>query len=133
MTMHKSLVIPAVLCTVLGNVVAAEKGIPPQLQRPADIATERIDRPQRPAAHSSNAVPQATLTQAEVVRLAKTVAKKETGKKFDDYELKSVIFDPQNREWTVSFDPKPPRRASKECLTVFVKDDTKETRVHQCS
>jgi hypothetical protein len=76
---------------------------------------------------------QSTLTQAEVVRLAKSVAKKEMGKKFDDYEVNSVIFDPQNREWTVSFHPKPPRRASEGCVTVFVKDDTNETSVHQCS
>jgi hypothetical protein len=97
------------------------------------MATERVDRPQRPVGHSFGAVTQSALTQAEVVRLAKTAAKKETGKKFDDYELNSVIFDPQNREWAVLFNPKPPRRASEACLTVFVKGDTKETRVHQCS
>jgi hypothetical protein len=131
--MHKRLVIAAVLCTVLGNVVAAEKGMSSHLQRPADIVTERVDRSQRPAPHLTGAVTHSTLTQAEVVRLAKTVAKKETGKKFDDYEVNSVIFDPLNREWTISFLPKPPRRATEECLTVFVKDDTKETRVHQCS
>jgi hypothetical protein len=130
--MRTSFVIPAVLCTVVANAVAAEKGIPPQVQRPPDIATERLDRPQRRPAQSPDVVTQATLTQAEVVRLAKIAAKNEKGKTFDDYDLKSVSFDPTNREWTVSFDPKPPRRPSEECLLVIVKDDTKGTKVLRC-
>ena len=70
--------------------------------------------------------------QTEVVRLAKSAANKEKGRTLDDYDLKSVIFDPNNREWTVSFDSKPPRRASAECLLVIVKDDTRETNVLRC-
>jgi hypothetical protein len=70
--------------------------------------------------------------QSEVVRLAKSSAKKEKGRTFDDYHLRSVIFDPNNREWTVSFDPKPPRLASAEYLLVIVKDDTRESNVLRC-
>jgi hypothetical protein len=70
--------------------------------------------------------------QTEVVRLAKSAAKKEKGRTFDDYHLRSVIFDPNNREWTVSFDPKPPCHASAECLLVIVKDDTRESNVLRC-
>ena len=75
---------------------------------------------------------QATLKQAEVVRLAKTAAKKENDKTLDDYDLKSVTFDRTNREWNVSFDPKRARRAPGECFIVIVKDDTKETNVRRC-
>ena len=118
--MQKSFIITAVLYAVVGSAVAEEKGISPQLQRPPDIATERLDRPQLPQAQSPGAVTHTTLTQAEVVRLAKSAAKKEKGRKLDDYDLRSVIFDTENREWTVSFDPKPPRRASAECLLISV-------------
>jgi hypothetical protein len=129
--MRTSFVILAVLCTVVGNAVAAEKGISSQVQRPPDMTTERLERPQRSPTDSPDTL-HAILTQAEVVRLAKTTAKKEKGKTFDGYDLKSVTFDPTNREWTVSFDPKPPRRASEECLLVVVKDDTRETKVLRC-
>jgi hypothetical protein len=129
--MQTSFVIPAILCTMVGNAVAAEKDISPQVLRPPDMATERLERPQRSPTDSPDAL-HAKLTQAEVVRLAKAAAKKEKGKTFDDYDLKSVTFDPTNQEWTVSFDPKPPRRASEECLLVIVKDDTRETKLLRC-
>jgi hypothetical protein len=129
--MRTTLVIPAILCTMVGNAVAAEQGIPPQVQRPPDMTTERVERPQRSPTDSPDAL-HAILTQAEVIRLAKAAAKKEKGKTFDDYDLKSVTSDPTTREWTVSFDPKPPRRASEECLLVIVKDDTRETKVLRC-
>lgn len=86
----------------------------------------------RPPARSPDALNQAKLTQPEVVKLAKTAAKKEKDKKFDAYDLKSVTFDPTNRAWTVSFDPKPPHRASEECFLVIVQDDTRETNALRC-
>jgi len=130
--MHKTFIFTAVLYAVVGNALAEEKDISSQLPRPSDIAIERGDRPQRPAAHSPSGFNSATLMQTEVVRLAKSAAKKQKGKKLDDYDLRSVIFDAKTREWTVSFDPKPPRRASAECLLVTVKDDTRETSVLRC-
>jgi len=121
-----SLVIRVVLCTVVGTAIAEERGLPPQLQRPPDMAIER------PPVRSPEGSNQAVLTQAEVVKLSKSAARKAKDKKLDDYDLKSVTFDPTNREWTVSFDPKPPRRASEECFLVTVKDETKETKVLRC-
>ena len=127
-----SLVIRVVLCTVVGTAIAEERGLPPQLQRPPDMAIERLERPERPPVRSPEGSNQAVLTQAEVVKLSKSAARKEKDQKLDDYDLKSVTFDPTNREWTVSFDPKPPRRASEECFLVTVKDETKETKVLRC-
>jgi len=130
--MQTSLVIPAVLCTVVGTAVAEERGFPPQLQRPPDIAIERLERPERPPVRSPDSPKNAVLTQAEVVKLSKSAARKEKAKKLDDYDLKSVTFDPANREWTASFDPKLPRRASEECFLVIVKDETRETKLLRC-
>ena len=93
---------------------------------------ESRDRPFRFSAQSSSGMGQATLMQAEAVRLAKNAAKKEKGKKLDEYDLNSVIFDPQNQEWTVSFNPKFSSRASEKCLLVIVRDDTRETKVLSC-
>jgi len=130
--MHKSLIIPAVLGTVIGNAGAVDTGIPLQVQRPQDMTIERVEGLQQPTTRSPEALNQALLPQVEVIRLAKIAARKERGKKFDDYDLNSVTFDPTNREWTASFDPKPPRRSSLECLLVIVKDDTRATKVLQC-
>lgn len=103
----------AILCTLVANAIAAERDIRSQAPPPA---------------HALN---QATMIQADVLKLAKTTAKHEKGKKFDDYELKSVVFDPQSREWTVSFDSKA-RHTLNECFLVIVNDDTKETKVLRC-
>lgn len=130
--MQTSFVIPVVLCTVVGTAVAEERGLPPQLQRPPDMAIERLERPERPPVRSPDGSNQAVLTQGEVVKLSKSAARKEKDKKLDDYDLKSVTFDPANREWTASFDPKPPRRASEECFLVIVKDETRETKLLRC-
>jgi hypothetical protein len=73
----------------------------------------------------------ATLMQADVLNLAKTTAKRETGRAFDDYQLDSVIFDPQSREWTVSFQSKA-RQTSKGCLIVVVNDATRATKMLRC-
>src|SRR5262249_46659191 len=99
---------------------------------PSDMAVERLDRPEHPPIPSSEASNQARLKQAEVVKLAKTAAKTEKAKLVDNYELKSVTFDPTNREWSVSFDPKPPRLPSEECFLVIVKDETRQTKLLRC-
>ena len=130
--MQKSVIITVVLCAVVGSAVAEENNTATQLSRPSDITMERGDRPQRPLVHVSSGFSSATLMQTEVVKLANSAAKKEKGRTFVDYHLRSVIFDPNNREWTVSFGSKPPRRASAECLLVIVKDDTRESNVLRC-
>lgn len=112
---------------------AGERGITPPLQRLPDIPTERLERPRPEQDRLSREQQKAALRHAEAIGLAKTAAKKELGKSFDDHELKAVVFDPLTRIWSVTFDPKPPRRASEACLTIFVRDDTKDTNVGHCS
>jgi hypothetical protein len=72
------------------------------------------------------------LTQPEVLILAKTAARKVVRQKIYDYDVTSVIFDARAREWSVLFDQKPPRTASRSCLYVYVKDDTKDATVRPC-
>ena len=72
------------------------------------------------------------LTQPEVLVLAKTAARKVVRQKIYDYDVTSVIFDAGAREWSVLFDQKPPRTASRGCLYVYVKDDTKNATVRPC-
>ncbi len=130
--MQSRVVITTVLCTVVGNTMAAETDLPRQVPRSSDATSERLKHLQQASTRSLVAGNQAVLTQAEAIRLAKMAAKKEKGKQLDDYELNSVIFDPTNREWTTSFEPKPSRRSSLKCLLIVVKDDTKETKVLPC-
>jgi len=74
----------------------------------------------------------AQLTQPEVLALAKTTARKVVRQKIYDYEIKSVIFDSHAREWSVLFEQQPPSAASRGCLYVYVKDDTKDSTVRPC-
>ena len=106
-------VILAVLFGITEKTIAAENGPSPETQRSATGARQAI------------------LTQAEVVTLAKASAKQEKGKEIDTYELKSVVFDPQSGEWTVSFAAKPPK-PSEPCFLVVIKDDTRETKTIRC-
>lgn len=72
------------------------------------------------------------LTQPEVLILAKSAARKVVRQKIYDYDVTSVIFDARAREWSVLFDQKPPSTASRTCLYVHVKDDTKDATVQPC-
>jgi hypothetical protein len=76
--------------------------------------------------------PPVHLTQPEVLTLAKTAAQKVVRQKIYDYDITSVIFDARAREWSVLFDQKPPHNASRSCLYVYVKDDTKDATVQPC-
>jgi len=105
------------------NSMNADIGVQ-RVARPLDVPSERLERPRHP-------VPP-LLSHAEVIGLAKAVAKKELGKRFDDVEVKSVVFEPGTGLWSVSFDPKPPRRPSDGCLIVFVHDKDKSTDLQHC-
>jgi hypothetical protein len=111
---------------------AGERGINPQLQRPLDIPTERLERP-RSEQDRPVSVQQTNLRQTNVIALAKAAAKKELGKSYDDYELKAVVFDATEKIWSVTFDPKQPRHSSEACVIIFVHDDTKDTKLRHCS
>jgi len=113
--------------------LASEPILPPQLQRPPDSGALRLDRPQREEHRTTRREGHATLDQAEAIKLAKATGKKEVGKQFDDYDLKAVIFEPQDREWSVLFERRPPRAGAHECFYVYVDDETKETRFQPCS
>lgn len=112
---------------------AGEREMYTQLARPPDIATERLERPRPEPDRLSSGRPKANLRQAEVIALAKAAATKELGQSFDGFELKAVVFDPTAKIWSVTFDPKPPRRSSEACVIVLVRDDTKDTDLSRCS
>jgi hypothetical protein len=103
-----------------------------QIARPLDVPSERLERPRPEQDRFYRSQPTASLRQTDVIALAKSAAKKELGKSFDDYELKAVVFDPTAKIWSVTFDPKPPRRSSEACVIVLVRDDTKDTDVRRC-
>lgn len=100
-------------------------GFPIYAQKPPDVQLDRMERDPK--------IRRPELTQADVVHLAKAAATQEMGKAFDDYELKTVLFDASGREWSVAFELKPPKRESNSCLYVTVVDATKVTTVRRCS
>jgi len=118
--------IAATMVWGLNPVVAqAAAGVSLHWRRPPDVPIDRMDR--APRARKME------LEQAEAVALAKGAAKKELGKGFDNYELKSVVFDDSAREWSVAFDLKQPKREAPSCLYVSVLDATKTTTIRRCS
>lgn len=75
----------------------------------------------------------AQLTQPEVLVLARTAARKVfRQKKIYDYDITSVIFDSHAKQWSVLFEQHPQNAASRGCLYVYVKDDTKDATVQSC-
>jgi hypothetical protein len=111
---------------------AGELAGSPHLSRPPDISTERLDRPRPEQDRPGSGQAQAALTQTQVIALAKAAARKELGKSYDEYELKTVVFDPTATLWSVTFDAKPPRRSAEFCVVMLVRDDTKNTEVRRC-
>ena len=123
-------------CAVELSLFLSDAGAPGayiQVARPIDIPTERLERPRPEQDRAQRSRQKPVLRHADVIGLAKVAAKKELGKSFDDYELKAVVFDPSTNTWSVTFDPKPPRRSSEGCLIMFVRDDTKDTDLARCS
>ena len=123
-------------CAVGLSPFLSEAGAPGariQIARPIDIPTERLERPRPEQERAQRNQQKPVLQHAEVIGLAKVAATKELGKSFDDYEVKAVVFDPATSTWSVTFDPKPPRRSSEGCLIVFVRDETKDTDLARCS
>lgn len=104
-----------------------------QIARPLDVPAERLERPRPEQDRLSRPRFSSMLSQIEVVKLAKVEAKKELGKRFNDYEIKSVIFEPTTGLWSVTFDHNPPRRSPDGCLIVFVHDKDKTTEFQHCT
>lgn len=103
-----------------------------QIARPLDIPAERLERPRPEQDRLSRPQSSPALSQAEVLTVAKAEARKELGKRFADYEIKSVIFDSSTGLWSVTFDRNLPRRSPDGCLVVFVHDKDKTTDLHHC-
>ncbi|MEQ1796198.1 MAG: hypothetical protein ABL970_18650 [Nitrospira sp.] len=104
----------------------------PQIARPLDIPAERLERPRPEQDRPSRPPSSPTLSQAEVIKLAQAEARKELGKRFDEYEVKSVIFDSTTGLWSVTLDRNPPHRALGGCLIVFVHDNDKTADLQRC-
>jgi hypothetical protein len=113
--------------------IAGEPDMSPHLSRPPDIATERLDRPRPEPDRFNISQSGSRLRQAEAIALAKGAAKQELGRSFDEYDVKAVVFDPTEKVWSITFDPKQSRRSSETCLIVFVRDETKGTELRRCS
>lgn len=118
-----------------GNVPAGDAGESEWLQmtRPLDVPAERLERPRPEQDRFSRPQVSSLLSQAEVIRLAKAEAKKQLGKRFDDYEVKSVIFESSTGLWSVTFDHNPPRRAPEGCVVVFLYDKDKTAKFQHCT
>lgn len=112
--------------------IAGEQPLSPQLSRPLDIPTERLDRPQPEHNRFRGNRAPAALKETEVVALAKAAARKELGRSYDEYVLSAVVFDPSAIRWSVTFDAKQPRRSTESCIIVSVRDDTKDTEIRSC-
>ena len=112
--------------------IAREQPLSPHLSRPLDIPTERLDHSQQERNRLRGDQAQAALNETEVVALAKAAARKELGKSYDEYVLKTVVFDPSAIRWSVTFDAKLPRRSTESCIIVSVRDDTKDTKIRSC-
>lgn len=117
-----------------GNVLAGNAGAREWLEiaRPLDIPSERLERPRPEQDRLSQPQVSPTLSQAEVITLAKVEAKKELGKRFHDYEITSVIFESSTGLWSVTFNHNPPRRAPDGCVVVFVHDKDKTAEFQHC-
>ena len=100
-----------------------------QIARPLDIPAERLERPRPEQDRSLRSV----LSQAEVLKLAKAEARKQFGKRFDEYEAKAVIFEPSTGLWSVTFEQAPPHRSPEGCIVVFVRDTDKTTELQHCT
>lgn len=124
----------ALLCETLLVPPIAEAetiGLQQFLHRSPDVPIERLDRPLRDSDRPQKELQGGRLTQAEAIKAAKTELKEEIGKSFREYRVKSTLFDPEKREWSITFDP-PPAATTLGCITVFVDDETRETMLVRC-
>lgn len=104
-----------------------------QIARPLDIPAERLERPRPEQDRLSRPQFSPALSQAEVIKIAKTEARKELGKRYDDYEIKSVIFESSTGLWSVTFDRNQAPRSPDGCVVVFVHDKDKTAAVQSCA
>lgn len=100
--------------------------------RPPDTSAERLERPRPEQDSLRQGILQAQLTQREVVRLAQTTAKRKLGTSYEEFSLRSVMFDQQERSWTVTFTQNMTPFTPEGCLVVLVHDDSREMNSQPC-
>lgn len=104
-----------------------------QIARPLDVPAERLERPRPEQDRAARPQSSPALSQADVIKIAKAEARKELGKRFDDYAIKSVIFESSTGLWSVTFDRNEAHRSSGSCVVVFVHDKDKTAEVQSCA
>ena len=102
------------------------------VHRPLDVPAERLEHPRPEQDRLSRPQSDSSLSKAEVIKIAKAEARKELGKRFDDYEIKSVIFEPSTGMWSVTFDRIQAHRSPDGCAVVFVRDKDKTAEFQPC-
>lgn len=109
-------------------------GEPHALQntRPPDALVERLERPRPEQDSERQGALQAQLTQREVVRLAQRAAKQTVGTSYEEYRLKRVMFDQEERLWFVTFTQGTSAVSPAGCLVVVVHDGNRETQSKPC-
>jgi hypothetical protein len=116
-----------------GAVEAAScQGLNLGFYRSSGVSLKQLHRPLRETERPSEPKRLSVLTQTETITIAKIAAKKELGTTFQQYEVRSVFFDPTKREWSVSFDLPSRQRSATSCVTVFVHDETRTPDVLRC-
>lgn len=103
-----------------------------KIARPLDVPAERLERPRPEQDRLSRPQFSPALSQAEVIKSAKAKARKELGKRFNDYEVRSVIFESSTSLWLVTFDRNSPHRSPDGCVVVFVHDKDKTIDLQRC-
>lgn len=120
-------------CLACGENVLAGEPDRLQIARPLDVPAERLERPRPEQDRVSKPQFSPMLSQAEVIKIAKAEARKELGKRFDEYEIKSVIFESTTGLWSVTFDRNPAHRSPDGCAVVFVHDQDKTAEFRSCA
>lgn len=100
--------------------------------RPPDTWVERLERLRPEQDSKRQDVPQAELTQREVVGLAHMTAKQKLGTSYEEYRLKRVMFDQDERLWFVTFTQGTSTFSSDGCLVVLVHDRSREITSRPC-
>ena len=100
--------------------------------RPPDTLAERLERPRPEQDAERQGTLQARLTQSEVVGLAQRVAKQTLGTSYEAYRLKRVMFDQEERSWSVTFIHGTSTFSPDDCLVVLVDDRGRETTSKPC-
>ncbi len=111
----------------------AEDRLSSHVMRPPDTRIDPLERPRPEQEAPTSVSTSARLRQSDVVALAKTLARKELGRSYDDYDLRAPVFDPMTQFWSVTFVRSASHRVSEACLLVLINDESREATSRPCS